>query len=426
MNIIPFGISNRNQSNLLYNNKHKKGYPMNKTQINLSGLNDRIPFPTTQIILLWAVVFFNFMLLIPDGFGKAPDAGKSDDELIDQYIQSIGSDIITFDASNIKQYWIDLSVINENNKTISIRLPQKISGKYESNALKIQLANVDESQRCTIRVFAETPKTSFWISNSKSKRISSTIDQEDFLQYQVLSTDFQLKDTPDYGFNINFSNRAEESIVIKKIVLSFDHNPARRNIEEWNKSIPELAKNSLILNGDFETLLKGEALEKLRKKYAQQELTPYVDTNRMIPTDWKFDLGSWCKEHIPDMALVADNALAGKYSLLINPSHPSVPASVFSTNILKGNHDCQFCFFVRNDGTEKINLQVRTFSWIPDENKKRLGYDQVFTLNPGTTYRIHDIITLDEIYSDATSFEFCISLTRGRILMDQFSMTNIE
>ena len=228
---------------------------------------------------------------------------------------------------------------------------------------------------------------------------------------------------PQYGY-FECLHREYTSRRKNKEIVLFRFTPAHPNIDIWDKPLPELPKDTLIQNGDFETALTGEPWEKLREKYAQQELTLYVDMNRKIPADWRLDLGTWCKEHIPDMSLVSERALAGQYSLSLAPSHPYYAASVFSSHIQKRNNDFQYSFFVRNDGTERIELQVRTFSWIPEENRIRLGYDKFFTLNPGMPCRIHDTITVEDVYLDAASFYFCISATKGKVILDNFSVTN--
>lgn len=149
---------------------------------------------------------------------------KNDDELINQYVKSKGAGTISFDASNIKQFWIDNSVRSENNN-IYITLKTINAKKYESVPMRLTLINVIETQNCTIDIITENKDLSFAVSNAKSKVLSQSSSKEDFINYHVVSTTFPLEDSDSFSFNLIFSSPQSEQISIKSIVLSFSDNP---------------------------------------------------------------------------------------------------------------------------------------------------------------------------------------------------------
>ena len=146
-------------------------------------------------------------------------------KLFNQFIQSKGNGIITFDASNIKQFWIDNSVIARKD-CIELFLKDGFS-----IPLKLQLANVSGAQNCKIEVITETPNTSFTVSDMKLKQISSSFQENQFLNYDVLASSFSLEDTitsyssrDNFCFQLKFNAHFCESIKIQAIVLSFSDN----------------------------------------------------------------------------------------------------------------------------------------------------------------------------------------------------------
>ena len=150
---------------------------------------------------------------------------EADKKLLNQFIQSKGNGIITFDASNIKQFWVDNSVIARKD---CIELFLK---NGSSIPLKLQLANVSGAQNCKIEVITETPDTAFTVSDMKLKQISSSSHESSFINNDVLVSSFSLEDTlidrfPQYHFcfQLSFKARNCESIRIKAIVLSFSDN----------------------------------------------------------------------------------------------------------------------------------------------------------------------------------------------------------
>ena len=169
----------------------------------------------------WAVVIccltITFMTVL-----SAKDE-NDDKKLLDQFITSKGQNSsIVFDSSNIKQFWIDKSVVSKDNSII-ILLNRKGS-KLESIPLKIQLTNIVESLDCTVDVITTDPGFSFAVSTDVSKNLSESKEQPSFINYHVLSSTFHLEDTDDFSFCLGFNSDSKSSIKIERIILSFKKN----------------------------------------------------------------------------------------------------------------------------------------------------------------------------------------------------------
>ena len=146
--------------------------------------------------------------------------GQDASALLDHYIQTLNyKDMISFDASNIKQFWIDKSVASISNNII-ITLGQE----RKSVPLKIQLANVNEGLDCKVTVISDSDDIAFSIQGNNKSVLSSSQYEDDFIQYHIASSTFHLEKTPDFSFNMNFSSRTLPELSIKKIILSFSKN----------------------------------------------------------------------------------------------------------------------------------------------------------------------------------------------------------
>ena len=192
--------------------------------------NDRY-VPKCRIVCsaILCVLTWVFFFQIPAA-QAASDTQTSDDSLIEQFIRSQGlSQIIVFDARNIKQFWTSNSVSSQND-LIHISLNKENNQKWKSSSLKIQLANVIETQDCRIDVITNDKDLNFIVSDSQSKALSSSSDTETFIQYHIASTSFHLDDTPDFSFNLVFSSKNKDLLSIKKIILSFSDNNESRYV----------------------------------------------------------------------------------------------------------------------------------------------------------------------------------------------------
>ena len=162
---------------------------------------------------------FFALLLIPLAIHALGDTNDSD--LVNGFIKSKGyTQPIIFDKSNIKQFWIDKSVVSQKDFFTIYNTP---GYSTDASPLKIQLANVNEAQDCKIEMITETSDVAFFILDSKNKSISSSQKDDDFINYHVFSSVFHLEDTQNTSFYIKFSAPLAE-INIKKIILSFSTN----------------------------------------------------------------------------------------------------------------------------------------------------------------------------------------------------------
>jgi hypothetical protein len=158
--------------------------------------------------------------LFGQAMNSSPDKIITDQELINLYINSKEyKDIITFDASNIKQFWVDNSVMSKDG-FIKILLESDKASK----PLKIQLANVNETLDCKIDIITNEPDLSFSVLDSKSVNIGSPIIEEYFIQNRIISSTIHLDNTRDDAFNIVLSSGKKEIAEINKIILSFTNN----------------------------------------------------------------------------------------------------------------------------------------------------------------------------------------------------------
>ena len=185
-------------------------------------------------------------------------------KLLDQYIESQGlNNSIVFDSSNIKQYWIDKSVVAKDN-SILIQLNKKNAKVSESIPLKIQLANISESLDCTVKIITTDPVFSFSILNNKSTNISESIKQESFLTYHILDSTFHLEDTDNFIFSLVFNSESSSSISIERVVLSFEKN-----------------KNS-IFNGKTEYDYVVQEMKDKAQKVSNSEVRYLIDSKRNV------------------------------------------------------------------------------------------------------------------------------------------------
>ena len=122
--------------------------------------------------------------------------------LLDNFVKSKGERTISFDAGNIKQFWIDNSVIARDN-FIEIFLSK--DSTCQSIPLNLRLINVDETQDCKIEVVTDSPNARFTVVDDKKNVLSESKREDDFIQYHVLSSIIHLEETKKQSFNLVFS-----------------------------------------------------------------------------------------------------------------------------------------------------------------------------------------------------------------------------
>ena len=191
--------------------------------------------------------FLLLVILLHPIVMKAEDASKANKDLLEQYIKTKGAGIILFDASNIKQFWISNTVYAKKD-TINIALKKTNTMKWESEALNIKLANVNNAQNCTIEVISKNADLSFFVFNASSQIIADSSSQEYFVNYHIVSSTFHLEDTQDLSFDLRFQSNECDTLEIDKIVLSFSNNdnylfsPGKTKISQ-NDIIPSRLSN---------------------------------------------------------------------------------------------------------------------------------------------------------------------------------------
>ena len=164
--------------------------------------------------LFMGVLFLSFL------FRTNASYGIDDSKLLDEFVQANKYySSIQFDAANIKQFWIDNSVSCKED-TINI-----ILSNNQSVPFKLQLINVYESYDCKIEVITDNSDLSFSVLDSKEKTLSKSEKEKDFIQYHIFSSLFHLEKTPDNIFYLRFASKTSDVLRLKKIVLSFSHNP---------------------------------------------------------------------------------------------------------------------------------------------------------------------------------------------------------
>ena len=194
---------------------------MKKTNLNLT--KQSYNFFLSKKAILFAGIVISGLLYAQN---KSQDSFvNSDEALLNQFFASKGTDNISFDASNIKQFWIDKSVSSKNNNINIVLDKDKKNAKnlFKSIPLKIKLANVSVIQDCTIDVISDDQDLSFAVNDSTNMVISSAISKQQFVRHSVLSSSFHLVDTDDFSFYLQFSSNTSPYISINKIILSFSN-----------------------------------------------------------------------------------------------------------------------------------------------------------------------------------------------------------
>ena len=148
------------------------------------------------------------------------DNSDSNEQLLQQFIKAIGSNIITFDCSNIKQFWTDKSVISRNGN-IEILLNETKAQIFNGVPLKIQLANVEGFQTCNIDIISTEKDFDFLVSDIYNKPLETSCNNSDFINYNIIRKSFHFEDIVENSFCIQFNSSVSQSLAIKNIVLSF-------------------------------------------------------------------------------------------------------------------------------------------------------------------------------------------------------------
>ena len=183
-----------------------------------SLIDDHLLYSIGRIILL---LCFSYSMILLAQENVLEDTSSIDDSntmLVKEYIEAKGKNTIVFDASNIKQFWVDKSVVVSNdNLVISI-------SNGNSIWFNVQLANVLETQSCKMEVLSEEKNLRFSVKNNKQEKLGESSPGNDFINYHISSLSFPLEATDDFSFTVSFSETNTDHITIRAIILSFSDN----------------------------------------------------------------------------------------------------------------------------------------------------------------------------------------------------------
>lgn len=192
-------------------------------------------------------------------------AQDENSKLLDDFVKSRGTGIISFDSENIKQFWVDKSVVARD-KRIEIFFTN--DNHQETNPLRFQLINVDESQDCIIEVVTDNPNMSFTVVDEGLNIISKSQQDDDFVQYHVLSSVVHLENTQNTSFSMIFSDKTSDVLSIRKIILSFRTNQNSTFLSSpgnliFRKNLLDIAKGRISDISDTAFVVNGESVVEL-------------------------------------------------------------------------------------------------------------------------------------------------------------------
>ena len=177
----------------------------------------------------------------------------------DDYVKAKGdASRIVFDASNIKRYWRDGSVLCQDG-AILIFLDRKTANGFEGVPLKIQLLNVNESLDCKVEILTGSQDAAFEITDGKSKVLSRSSAEQPYGRYHVASAAFHCQSVPDDSFLLKFSSKKQNEISIEKIVLSFSNNKESSFLS--SPGLLVLDRNAVVTSAALSPSAAGNAFE---------------------------------------------------------------------------------------------------------------------------------------------------------------------
>lgn len=259
------------------------------------------------LVLILLLSCISFCQSAPRNAPKNSSANDPNDKLLDQYVQAKGTGIITFDASNIKQFWIDKSVVAKKN-SFEVALSESGERAFESVPLKIKLVRVSEVQDCRIEVIAEAGALDFSVLNNSSKVVSTSSPEDDFLQYKVAAAVLHLEDTRDLSFSLKFRSKDSAPLAIKKVILSFSDNKNSRflaspgmltftekDMEDGNFAVINESDHSFAVSGKRFVLLSRKKILIGDKELSHSVTIKNIGEN---PTTIYFGYAPYTKAHL--------------------------------------------------------------------------------------------------------------------------------
>ena len=226
--------------------------------------------------------------------GKAEDA-----KLVEKFIKAKGyNDAIIFDASNVKQFWIDKTIASKNGSIHLVLEKKDGAQEWESVPLKVKLINVNELQDCNVTVFSKVKGNAFVVTDSESDLLSASHSEDDFVQYHIESAIFHLIDTPDNAFNLQFFSKNNDMISIYKIAfMFFDNKDYEKNPLQIQKISDEDVKVSTATNvnhGENGFTVSGKQnriYSKNKIQYSDRALRTSVKVKNIGKNETRISLG---------------------------------------------------------------------------------------------------------------------------------------
>ena len=193
--------------------------------------------------------------------------------------------------------------------------------------------------------------------------------------------------------------------------ILYSYTPYCKNIELWDKEIPNMSPNNLCPNGDFEQILPEKELETRVAYYKSIEASDFFTAPKeLFPNAWWINVLKPESDDPSELSLTAEQPLAGKYSLEIRGSEMISANSTFI-----GKMDCIVTGFIRvlEDSDVVIYSKYRDM----DESFNVTIDDFLFTLSAGKTYRFSlPILEKDVPVEDKwINITFC---AKGHVLLD--------
>lgn len=371
------------------------------------------------------VCIFFFCLLISCSIhaqtaAQAHNSSFDDEKLINSYIDAKGyGSIIQFNASNIKSFWIEKSVLPKDS-SIQILLRSDKDGNWESVPLKIQLANVNETQDCSIDVIAEDSDFTLSVYDNKLNKISPAPTKETFIRYHVLSTSFHLEDTQNTSFYIKFNSNKSATLSIKRIVLSFSNN--QKSIFSFSPGNLQIKATDFNINRSISSVKKKSETE----FSVSGKLSDLVVKNKIFVQDNTFNISVKVKNigDIPTKIFLGFSPYSKDGTRITNRNSPYkngktfniISSEVGSNKVVIDAYPewIKNCFLVldaKDDFSDFTNLnffenRIVSISKINDAESE-ITFEKVLTkkIPSGTSARIHSPYANSFIYVSTKTLE---------------------
>ena len=382
----------------------------------------------------------------------------NDSALLESFIQSMGyGSAITFSSSNIKQFWIDKSVVSQDG-LIKIHIDGSKSVPY-----KIQLANVNEMQDCKVDIISNVPDLKFSVLDKDLKVISDSKKENDFINYSIASTSFHLEKTKSFSFYLQMSSSKKmDELEINKIILSFSDNkessylasPGKLIITESNcsgakfkkmdgensfsatgKRFSLVSKNKIYVSnntlsnsvtvkniGDTPTdIFLGYAPYTKNGKLIDQRNNPYKSNKILKVLSAEKGSNTITVDSAPEWEKGCYLALDAKEDLSDFPNYSFVDGTIQDVKKIDNNH-FEIIFSDPNQKEIKAGTPVRV--------QYRAGATYVYTktkrLLPGEEVTLSSDITKDNTYLKVSSQKLCYGTHYVVPILLSFSVDKTE